>query len=110
MRPIDADKLIQEIKGKNIPIVYESPVYGDLPNLIESAMNIYKGMVIDTIKNQPTAYDVDKVVEKLQKKAIPVVDEDEHIVPESNVHETYELEMVTLSDAIEIVKSGGIEK
>lgn len=68
MRLIDADKLIQEIKGKNIPVVYESPVYGDLPNLIESAMNIYKGLVIDTINNQPTAYDTDKVAEQLEER------------------------------------------
>lgn len=44
----------------------------------------------------------------LALKAIPVLDEDEHIMPESNIHETYEIKMVALSDIIEIVKAGGI--
>lgn len=39
--------------------------------------------------------------------AIPVLDKDEHIVPESNIHETCEIEMVALSNTIEIVKAGG---
>ena len=60
------------------------------------------------LNNEPIAYDVDKVVEQLKKKANPVLDEDEHIMPESNIHETYEIKMVALSDIIEIVKAGGI--
>lgn len=39
--------------------------------------------------------------------AIPVLDEDEHIVPESNIYETCEIEMVALLNTIEIVKAGG---
>lgn len=66
--------------------------------------------VIEAVKKQPTAYDTDEVVEQLKKKAIPVLDEDEHIIPESNNQECYEIEMVALSDAIKIVRGGGVEQ
>lgn len=62
----------------------------------------------ELVRRQPTVYDVDKVVKKIEEIAIPVLDDDEHIVPESNIHETCELEMVSLSNAIEIVRRGGI--
>lgn len=65
--------------------------------------------VIEAVKKQPTAYDTDEVVEQLKKKAIPVLDEDEHIIPESNNQECYEIEMVALSDAIKIVRGGGVD-
>lgn len=95
MRLIDADKLIE--------VLHES-LEGDC-DLRED----YEFMGIDEfIKNQPTAYDVDKVVEQIKMIAIPVLDEDEHIVPESNIHETCEIEMVALSNTIEIVKGGGM--
>lgn len=56
------------------------------------------------IKEQPTAYDINGVIGRLKEKSIPVLDEDEHVVPESNVQETYEIEMVALSDAIDIIQ------
>ena len=40
----------------------------------------------------------DKILKQLEEKAIPVLNEDEHIIPESNVKEPYEIEMVALSD------------
>lgn len=40
----------------------------------------------------------------LEEKAIPVLDEDEHIIPESNIREPYEIEMVALSDVKKIVQ------
>lgn len=86
---IDANKLIEDIRKRNY---------------ISKALSEIFETIID---EQPTAYDVDKVVEQLKNKAIPVEDEDEHVMPESNIHETYEIKMVALSDAIEIVKVGG---
>ena len=46
----------------------------------------------------------EKILEKIEKKVIPVLDEDEHVVPESNIKEPYEIEMVTLSDVKKIVQ------
>ena len=40
----------------------------------------------------------EKILERLEEKAIPVLDEDEHIIPESNIREPYEIERVALSD------------
>lgn len=78
MRLIDADKLIE--------VLHES-LEGDC-DLRED----YEFMGIDEfIKNQPTAYDVDKVVEKLG---------------EIKVIGTYPYDVV--KEAIEIVKGGGM--
>ncbi len=46
----------------------------------------------------------EKILEKIEEKVIPVLDEDEHVVPESNIKEPYEIEMVTLSDVKKIVQ------
>ena len=46
----------------------------------------------------------EKILERLEEKAIPVLDEDEHIIPESNIREPYEIEMVALSDVKKIVQ------
>ena len=88
-RLIDADKF----KGKVIAS--------------HTGSGVIKLIAIDEV---PTAYDPDKVVKQLKKKAIPVLDEDGHIIPESNVKEVYEIEMVALSDAITIVKGGGLNE
>lgn len=40
----------------------------------------------------------EKILERLEEKTIPVLDENEHIVTESNIIEPYEIEMVALSD------------
>ena len=66
--------------------------------------------VIYALREYPTAYDPDKVVEQLENDAIPVLDEDEHIIPESNIKEDCEIAMVALSDAIKIVKAGGVDE
>lgn len=44
------------------------------------------------------------ILERLEEKTIPVLDEDEHIIPESNIREPYEIEMVALSDVKQIVQ------
>ena len=84
MRLIDADKLIG--------VLHES-LEGDC-----DLRKDYEFMGIDEfIKNQPTAYDVDKVVEQLEdKKKICL--------------ENYEcLSAQILRQAIVIVKAGGVE-
>ena len=58
-----------------------------------------KTIVIDWIKQQPTAYDVDKVVEKLEEGSYETID----AVCGGRFDE------IRLSNAIEIVKRGGVE-
>lgn len=72
---IDADELMQEILDK-FSISYGLRAY-----------------ICDIIKEQPTAYDVDKVVEQLEKESYQEFCDSERIV--------------NLIDAIEIVKGGG---
>lgn len=80
MRLIDADELMElydglEDKGLVIPI----------------------DVVIQNIKDMPTAYDIDKVVEQLEEEAWEI----ERL--------GLDYEVINLIDAIEIVKSGGAE-
>lgn len=85
MRLIDADKLIE--------VLHES-LEGDC-DLRED----YEFMGIDEfIKNQPTAYDVDKVVDELEEYSN---------ADEAERHGT--IPVIELDDAIEIVKRGGID-
>ena len=92
-----------EIKMRLCDIIDIKSAFMEKTNLSEEEIQT----IIDDI---PTAFDGDKVVEQLKKKAIPVLDEDEHIMPESNIHETYEIKMAALSDIIDIVKAGGINE
>ena len=46
----------------------------------------------------------EKILDRLEEKAIPVLDEDEHIIPENNIREPYEIGMVALSDVNKIVQ------
>ena len=54
--------------------------------------------IIPTIKNQPTAYDVDKVVKELELHSFVLATD------------TLPIHYVRLNKAIEIVKQGGIRK
>lgn len=74
MRLIDADELLNDLKKWR----------GLDKNTYEAA--------VETINNQPTAYDVDKAVERLEVNAM---------------FEEKDEAFVMLDDAVEIVKSGG---
>ena len=59
--------------------------------------------VLKTLKEQPTAYDIEKVVEQL---------EDMKLVRVEQCYGDYEIEVMTNNnffDAIDIVKRGGVE-
>ena len=87
MRLIDADKLIE--------VLHES-LEGDC-DLRED----YEFMGIDEfIKNQPTAYDVDKVVEQLEDRSKEY---------NSGVRLHGKPEEIITNEAIEIVKGGGLD-
>ena len=86
MRLIDADKLKKDILLQNI-------LGEPIQNIIDRYIHI--------VDEQPTAFDVDKVVGELKKDKFI---ESECIL--SDVHQGYN---AGLSRAVEIVKGGGIE-
>ena len=62
---------------KNIQITFDLPIeevlgedvdLDDFAMLVQDAIQAYKKMVIDTIKNHPTAYDPDEVVKELENE------------------------------------------
>ena len=81
MRLIDADKLIKKIDGYT------------RTNNVE--FNIACKYIIEVVKEQPTAFDVEKVVEQLEEKSYYIDIETDR-------------EVVNLNEAIEIVKAGEI--
>lgn len=87
MRLIDADKLIEDIHKRNY---------------ISKALSEIFETIID---EQPTAYDVDKVVEKLNKiKKYNLNLADMMLDIQANGTNRH---FICLEDAIEIVKAGG---
>ena len=74
MRLIDIDKLFKTLNKLKIPF------YADINNAINS---------------QPTAYNVDKVVEQLEEKSYYIDIETDR-------------EVVNLNEAIEIIRGGGV--
>nr|DAF22452.1 MAG TPA: hypothetical protein [Caudoviricetes sp.]DAR11948.1 MAG TPA: hypothetical protein [Bacteriophage sp.] len=86
MRLIDAEKLKENCK-----------ITGEFENNFQCVDLVTLGCVID---NQPTAYDVDKVVSELKRKKFI---EQETIL--SDVHQGFN---AGLSMAIQIVKGGGV--
>ena len=87
MRLIDADKIKQSVTNEMLKAELNSPVHCTLK------------CVIADIDNQPTAYDVDKVVEQMKENTDFTTGEDGTVIEE----------YVNLKVAKGIVKSGGIE-
>ena len=91
MKLTDADKLITDLKEyvENIKNIRD-----------DDKCFLTEENVLSIIKEQPTAYDVDKVVEQLEEK--------------SSTFETYftirEHKWILTKEAIEIVKAGGIDE
>ena len=74
---ISRSELLTSFNNKNIQIIYDLPVeevlgedvdLDDFAMLVQDAIQAYKKMVIDTIKNHPTAYDPDEVVKELENE------------------------------------------
>ena len=72
---ISRSELLKAFNNKNVQITFDLPVeevlgedvdLDDFAMLVQDAIQAYKKMAIDTIINQPTAYDIDKVVEELK--------------------------------------------
>lgn len=87
MRLIDADRLMDNLRG-NVLI--------DVTPELE-----------DTIAHQPTAFDKNKVIEKIKDESSSERFEDVGI--SGNVYGHYSKEVIDTEEAIEIVEKGGIE-
>ncbi len=85
MRLIDADKFKQQVVGMVISMHYPANKANAWCELIDA---------------QPTAYDVDSVVEQLEKEKNPLYREDGSLMGERTV--------IRIDKAIEIVKGGGV--
>ena len=74
---ISRSELLKAFNNKNVQMTFDLPVeevlgedvdLDDFAMLVQDAIQAYKKMVIDTIKNQPTAYDPDEVVKELENE------------------------------------------
>ena len=83
MRLIDADALIEAINKSTCHFAEE----------------LWKRVVCDVISNQPTAYDIEKVVAELEE--LPNREADYYYAHSNDV--------IDREDAIEIAKRGGVE-
>lgn len=86
MRLIDADCMKQIVTAVALAEKCDDRFISDMCGLIDS---------------QPTAYDVDKVVERLEVNSTFVQTDDEDIIDDEAI--------VMLDDAVKIVESGGID-
>ena len=113
---ISRSELLKAFNNKNVQITFDLPVeevlgedvdLDDFAMLVQDAIQAYKKMVIDTIKNQPTAYDIDKVVEELEEMKM------RYFLTIANTGDeksdfAYENVGNALDKAIEIVKQGDV--
>lgn len=102
-RLINADDLLKKFDDAGIQITFNLPVeeilgedvdIDDFAMLVQDAIQAYKNMVIGTIKDMPTAYSVEKVVEQIEGLA-------EGVCCAALVSE--------LKNTIDIVRNGGAE-
>lgn len=101
MNLIDADKLIEDIEKLNLEL-FEEFKYADSGGMkitSNAQMYIICESVLPRIKEQPTAYNVDKVVEQL---------EDYKMWKELLIYDLDFRERQIIKRALEIVKRGGI--
>ena len=87
-RLIDADELIKYIK------IWE----------IGTSISSDQKEFIDCVNNQPTAFDVDKIVEQLKARKTRAA-----ALQEENISEYFDGEADAFKFAIKIVKEGGVE-
>ena len=93
-RLIDADKLIQEMSEWYWDKEKQKAAENDV-----SPMDLFTHLAITTFQEQPTAFDLDKVMEQLEDRST--------LARPVGWSKAYEI--IMLKDAIEIVKGGGVE-
>lgn len=101
-RLIDADKLLDDMKNE-----LEKAVNDENLDRFECMVILTSAIALkDFVNRQPTAFNVDKVVEQLEKSHFhtdATFDDDGYCNDDSE-------EVVNLNEAIEIVRSGGIDE
>lgn len=106
-RLIDADKLIEIIEENNQKLeerIKDARTY--IQKEVYEAQLFTAVDIVKLIKEQPTSYNVDKVVEQLEKSHFhtdATFDDDGYCNDDSE-------EVVNLNEAIEIIKRGGIDE
>ena len=95
MRLIDAEKLLEALKTEP-QYLMEAP--RSCESLLTDIISNHHKKVIEVIEQQPTAYDVDKVVEQLKALCNAEVD-----YYSSN-------DVIDREDALDIVKKGGLDE
>ena len=98
MRLIDADKLIEDMRN------LAKRQISNCPNIAEFFVSIRVDRIIDILNSQPTAFDVEKVVEQLGKSHFhtdATFDDDGYCNDDSE-------EVVNLNEAIEIIRGGEV--
>ena len=95
-RLIDADKLIEEMSKWYWDKEKQKASEEDV-----SPMDLFTHLAITTVQEQPTAFDVDKIISELKRDKFV---ESECIL--SDVHQGYN---AGLNRAIEIIKGGGVD-
>ena len=95
MRIIDADQLLEALKTEP-QYLMEAP--RSCKSLLTNIISNHHKKVIEVIEQQPTAYDVDKVVEQLKALCNAEVD-----YYSSN-------DVIDREDALDIVKKGGLDE
>ena len=118
MRLIDADALVDCFENKGVQIIFDLPIeevlgedidLDDFAMLVQDAVQVYKKMVLDTVKNQPTAYNVERVVQQLEDKCKEL----EEITLQCKLSSKRKAQnygyTVAMSHALEIIHNGGKE-
>lgn len=95
-RLIDADKLIQEMSEWYWDKEKQKAAENDV-----SPMDLFTHLAITTVQEQPTAFNVDKVVDQLEEER-----ENVGFVKATTEASAY---IRGINDAIEIVKGGGVD-
>ena len=102
MRLIDADKLIQEMRKWYWDKEKQKAAENDV-----SPMDLFTHLAITTVQEQPTAFDVDKVVEQLDDEANRSYADFKKYADEIGESESDNWYYIGLRRAIGIVKGGG---
>ena len=99
MRLIDADKLIQEMSEWYWDKEKQKAAENDA-----SPMDLFTHLAITTVQEQPTAFDVDKVVEQLETKKTRATE-----LKKKYISEYFKGKADGFEFAIKIVKEGRVE-
>ena len=106
---ISRSALLKKFNNSGIQITFDLPVeevlgedvdIDDFTMLVQDAIQAYKNMVIGTIKDMPTAYDVEKVEEELEKEG--------RCYARYSVN-TDGVKSIPTHEAVAIVRKGGME-